>query len=161
MPAAIFKGNLLPKIPGLGRLSNYRHGTTSIIMIDGMQAMGHEVKSHRRSKRSRLYGGIARFHHGAGIRRPNTINYAFTGTETSSGVQRDVWRDLMASSAVNLPINKASLRLDVVSMGVRSIRCTKTKLPPRFNFTRNLVFFMVNNIVREVAEQLSRPMLFD
>jgi hypothetical protein len=24
-----------------------------------------------------------------------------------------------------------------------------------------LVFFMVNNIVREVAEQLSRPMLFD
>jgi hypothetical protein len=32
--------------------------------------------------------------------------------------------DLMASSAVNLPITSASLRLNVILTGVRSIRCT-------------------------------------
>jgi len=34
--------------------------------------------------------------------------------------------DLIASSAVNLPITSASLRLVVVWMGVRSIRCTNS-----------------------------------
>ena len=49
------------------------------------------------------------------------------------------------SSAVNLPITSAILRLVVVWMGVRSIRCTNsgTRLPPRFNFTTNFVFFIV------------------
>jgi len=53
--------------------------------------------------------------------------------------------DLTASSAVNLPITSASLRLIVVSMGVRSIRRTYsgTRVPPRFTFTTNLVFFIV------------------
>jgi hypothetical protein len=52
--------------------------------------------------------------------------------------------DFTASSAVNLPIGSASLRLDVISMGGRSIRRTYSVLwvPPRFTFTTNLVFFM-------------------
>src|SRR5580704_673274 len=51
--------------------------------------------------------------------------------------------DLTASSAVNLPISSASLRLVVISMGARSIRCTYSvaRVPPRFTFTINLVFF--------------------
>jgi hypothetical protein len=51
----------------------------------------------------------------------------------------------MVSSAVNLPITSASLRLVVVWMGVRSIRCTNSgaRVPPRFSFTTNLVFFIV------------------
>src|SRR5271170_914994 len=54
--------------------------------------------------------------------------------------------DLTASSAVNLPMTSASLRLVVVWMGVRSIRCTYSaaRVPLRFTFTRNLVFFMVS-----------------
>src|SRR5580658_2924105 len=53
--------------------------------------------------------------------------------------------DLTASSAVNRPITRASLRLVVVWMGVRSIRWTYSgaRVPLRFTFTRNLVFFMV------------------
>jgi hypothetical protein len=47
-----------------------------------------------------------------------------TRTETSSGWRREFWRDLTASSAVNLPIISARLRLGVIWMGVRSIRCT-------------------------------------
>ena len=47
-----------------------------------------------------------------------------TCTETSSGLQREFWSDLTASSAVNLPITRASLRLDVIWMGVESILCT-------------------------------------
>ena len=50
----------------------------------------------------------------------------------------------MASSAVNLPISSANLRLVVVWMGVRSSRCTNAGacIPLRLNFTRNLVFFI-------------------
>ena len=52
--------------------------------------------------------------------------------------------DLTASSAVNLPITSASLRSVVVWMGARSIRCTYSgaRVPPRFTFTTNLVFFV-------------------
>jgi hypothetical protein len=70
-------------------------------------------------------------------------HYALTSTETSSGVQREVWRDLIASSAVSLPISSASFRLVVIWIGVRSSRCTNAWpcVPLRVNFTRNLVFF--------------------
>ncbi len=49
----------------------------------------------------------------------------------------------MVSSAVSRPMSSATFRLLVVWTGIRSSRCTKTKLPPRFNFTRNLVFVIV------------------
>lgn len=51
--------------------------------------------------------------------------------------------DLMVSSAVNLPITSASLRLVVVWMGVRSMRWTysEARAPLRFTFTMNFVFF--------------------
>jgi len=69
---------------------------------------------------------------------------------------------LIASSAVNLPITSASLRLVVVWMGIRSIRWTNsgTRVPPRFNFTTNLVFFnwfVTPSVLREktVCEQLA------
>src|SRR5258708_3425705 len=54
--------------------------------------------------------------------------------------------DLTASSAVNLPIASASLRLVVVWMGVRSIRCTYSgaRVPLRFTLTRNFVLVMVS-----------------
>ena len=43
---------------------------------------------------------------------------------------------MTASSAVNLPITRASLRLGVIWMGVRSIRCTYSvaRVLPRFTF---------------------------
>jgi hypothetical protein len=52
--------------------------------------------------------------------------------------------DLTASSAVNLPIRNANLRLGVVRMGVRSIRSTYSvmSVPPRFSLTTKFVFFM-------------------
>jgi hypothetical protein len=55
--------------------------------------------------------------------------------------------DLTASSAVNLPIISASLRLVVIWMGVRSIRCTYSgaRAGPRLTFTTNFVFFMVSH----------------
>jgi hypothetical protein len=58
--------------------------------------------------------------------------------------------DLTASSAVNLPISKASLRLVVVWMETRSIRCTYSgaRVPPRFTLTINLVFFIGLPLVR-------------
>ena len=58
--------------------------------------------------------------------------------------------DLTASSAVNLPIISASLRLVVVCTGVRSIRWTYSvaRAPARFIFTTNLVIFMVASILR-------------
>jgi hypothetical protein len=68
-----------------------------------------------------------------------------TCTETSSGVHREFWMEVTASSAVNLPITSASLRLGVVWMGDTLIRCTYcgTSTPLRFTFTTNFVFFMV------------------
>src|ERR1022692_2889224 len=65
-------------------------------------------------------------------------------TEISSGVQREFCIDLTASSAVNLPMASASFLLVVVWIGIRSIRNTYSaaRAPPRFTFTRNLVFFM-------------------
>src|SRR5580658_4349492 len=65
--------------------------------------------------------------------------------EISSGLQREFWMDLTASSAVNRPIINASLRSVVVWIGVRSMRCTYSgaRVPLRFPFTRNLVFFML------------------
>jgi hypothetical protein len=44
--------------------------------------------------------------------------YTFTCTGTNSGVQRELWRDLAASSAVNLPMSSATFRLLVVWTGV-------------------------------------------
>jgi len=57
----------------------------------------------------------------------------------------EVWMDLTASSAVNLPITSASLRLDVIWTGVRSIRWTYEgrRLALRLTFTTNLVVFIV------------------
>src|SRR5277367_730064 len=51
--------------------------------------------------------------------------------------------DLTASSAVNRPISKASLRSVFMRMWARSIRCTYSvaRVPPRFTFTINLDFF--------------------
>src|ERR1022692_1572608 len=64
--------------------------------------------------------------------------------EINSGLQREFWMDLTASSAVNRPMSSASLRLVVVWMGLRSMRCTYSgaRVPLRFTFTRNFVFFM-------------------
>ncbi len=52
--------------------------------------------------------------------------------------------DLTASSAVNLPITCASLRMVVIWIGDESTRCTYwgARAPPRFTFTRNLMFFI-------------------
>src|SRR5712692_4853895 len=77
--------------------------------------------------------------------------YALTCTDTNSGLRREFWMDLTASSAVNLPITSASLRLVVVWMGARSIRCTYSgaRVPPRFTFTTNLVFFMGFPLARD------------
>lgn len=52
--------------------------------------------------------------------------------------------NLTASSAVNLPITSAKLRLVVVCMGARSVRRTYsgTRVPPRFTFTTNLMFLI-------------------
>jgi len=65
-------------------------------------------------------------------------------------VHREVWMDLAASSAVNLPITRASLRLVVVCIGVRSIRWTywAARVQPRFTFTTNFVVFMLGSILR-------------
>ena len=70
---------------------------------------------------------------------------ALTCTDSNSGLRREFWMDLTASSAVNFPITSASLRLVVVWMGVRSIRCTYSGawVPPRFTFTTNLMFIMI------------------
>jgi hypothetical protein len=70
-----------------------------------------------------------------------------TCTETSSGLHREFWSDLIASSAVNLPITRASLRLGVIWMGVESIRCTYSvaRVLPRFTFTTNFVHLMVSH----------------
>src|SRR3981081_689366 len=59
-------------------------------------------------------------------------------------MRREFLRDATASSAVNLPIRSASLRLVVVWMGLLSIRCTYSgaRVPPRFTFTTNLMFFI-------------------
>src|SRR4029077_18694002 len=56
----------------------------------------------------------------------------------------EVWRDLAASSAVNFPITSASFRLVVMWIGVGSTRCTYSgaRVPLRFTFTTNLMFFM-------------------
>lgn len=54
----------------------------------------------------------------------NKIQEAFTVTITNSGLQREFWMDLMASSAVNLPISRASLRLEVIWIGLRPMLCT-------------------------------------
>jgi hypothetical protein len=66
-----------------------------------------------------------------------------TCTDTSSGMRREFWMDLTASSAVNFPITSASLRLVVMWMGVGSTRCTYLGAPPRSTFTINFVFFIV------------------
>jgi hypothetical protein len=52
--------------------------------------------------------------------------------------------DFAASSAVNLPITSASLRLVVVRIGIRSSHCTYlvVRLAPLVTFTTNLVGFM-------------------
>jgi hypothetical protein len=49
--------------------------------------------------------------------------YALTTTDSNSGLHREFWSDLSASSAVNLPMSNASLRLVVISIGVNEITC--------------------------------------
>ena len=52
--------------------------------------------------------------------------------------------DLIASSAVNLPMTRASLRSLVVWIGVRSIRRTysEKRVPLRFTLTMNFLVFI-------------------
>jgi len=59
-------------------------------------------------------------------------------------MHREFWMNFMASSAVNLPMSNATLRLVVIWTRVESTRCTYTgtRVPPRFTFTTNLIFFM-------------------
>ena len=72
-----------------------------------------------------------------------------TCTETSSVRHREFWRDLTTSSAVNLPISRASLRLGVIWTGVRSTRCTYCVMPlARFTFTTNFVFMVFHTCPR-------------
>src|SRR5260370_6915340 len=65
-------------------------------------------------------------------------------------MHREFCRDLMASSAVNLPITSASLRSVVMCIGVESTRCTYcgARAPPRFTFTTNLMFFIFLSLVK-------------
>src|SRR5579862_7804911 len=83
-----------------------------------------------------------------------------TCTEISSVLRREFWSDLTASSAVNLPIRRASLRLGVIWMGVRSIRRTYSvaRVLPRFTFTTNFVFmdFITPQMLPDV-EAVSAP----
>src|ERR1700722_4182001 len=67
--------------------------------------------------------------------------YVLTSTDSNLGLHREFWRDLTASSAVNLPMSNASLRLVVISIGVESARRTYSAalVPPRLTFTTNLV----------------------
>jgi hypothetical protein len=53
--------------------------------------------------------------------------------------------DLITSSAVNLPMTSANLRLVVVWRGIEPARCTYSgvPLPVRFSFTMNFVFARV------------------
>jgi hypothetical protein len=66
--------------------------------------------------------------------------------------------DLTASSAVNLPISSASLRLNVIWTGVRSIRCTYSAawVPPRSTFTINLEEQQIQQRAYELYEQRGR-----
>src|SRR5579864_1497424 len=52
--------------------------------------------------------------------------------------------DLTASSAVNLPMISDCLRLVVIRIGLRSIRCTYSgiRTPPRLTLTRNWMIFI-------------------
>ena len=76
-----------------------------------------------------------------------------TGTDTNSGVPREPASDFTASSAVNLPMSNASLRLVVIWTGVESTRCTYSgaRVPRRFNFTTNLMFFMSSSLGGKAA----------
>jgi hypothetical protein len=67
-----------------------------------------------------------------------------TCTDTNSGVPREPSSDFTASSAVNLPMSNASLRLVVIWTGVESARRTYSgaRVPRRFTFTTNLILFM-------------------
>src|SRR5271165_5505376 len=67
-----------------------------------------------------------------------------TCTEISSGLHREFWSDLAASSAVNFPITRASLRSGVIRMVVGSTRSTYSvaRVVPRFTFTTNFVFMV-------------------
>src|SRR5580658_5211485 len=67
-----------------------------------------------------------------------------TCTGTNSGMHREFWIDLTASSAVNFPITRARLRWVVIWTGVRSIPSTYSgaRVPPRLTFTINFVTFI-------------------
>jgi len=58
-------------------------------------------------------------------------------------MHREFWMDLTASSAVNLPMSNASLRLVVMWMGAGSTRCTYAGAAlPWLTLTTNLMFVM-------------------
>src|ERR1017187_7793729 len=78
----------------------------------------------------------------ARCRGPAQSYYALTVTITNSGLNRVLCMDLIASSAVSRPMTSASLRLEVILIGLRSMLCTYAgaRVPPRFTFTRNLIF---------------------
>jgi hypothetical protein len=65
-----------------------------------------------------------------------------TCTGTNSGLERDVSRNLTASSATNFPMTNARLRLVVIWKGIESTPCTNSGalVPPRDTFTTNLMF---------------------
>src|SRR5258705_10166252 len=66
-------------------------------------------------------------------------------TDTNSGTHLEFWMDLIASSAVNLPMSSASLRLVVMRIGVLSSCCTYSgrRTAPRSTLARNLMISMV------------------
>ena len=94
---------------------------------------------------NRTQRGVTFNKNGRSQRRENAECYALTRTDTNSGVQWEFCIDFTASSAVNLPITRASLRFVVVWIGIRSTRNTYwgACAPPRFTFTTNLMFFMI------------------
>jgi hypothetical protein len=91
-------------------------------------------------------------HHSTKLISSSILRYTLTCTGTNSGTHLEFSMDLMASSAANLPIISASLRLVVIRTGIRSVRCTNAGARlPRFTFTTNLMFF-ITSPVREGRE---------
>src|SRR6266446_2991266 len=72
-------------------------------------------------------------------------------------MQCEFCRDLTASSAANLPMTSASLRLVVMWIVVGSTRCTYSggRVPPRFTFTTNLMFVIISELLTWYTGNLS------
>ena len=74
-------------------------------------------------------------------------DYRLTWTGTNTVVHREFLKDWTTSSAVNLPMTSARLRLSVVRTGLRSIRATySVARVPRFTCTKNFVFIIFSRL---------------